>query len=166
MAAISADACDHQVGGFVLKKRGIWLFCLCFFLLLSACGTERKIDCNALAHDLYTQLDFDDELSEIEPDMAKKIYGIQDAVSMIVYLSSGATAEEIAVFELPDHESAVHAQEQMEKRIASQKASFERYIPDEVERLNHAIVRCSGCYTVLCVSRDAKATEILQKYLE
>lgn len=149
-----------------MKKKSIWLSVLLLFLLISACGKERTIDCDALARDLYTQIAFEDELSEIEPDMAKKLYGIQDAVHMSVYISSGATAEEIAVFELPDHPAAKHAQELVEKRIASQKASFERYIPREVERLNHAVVRSEGNYVVLCVSSDDRVTEVLQKYLE
>ncbi len=137
-----------------------------FLLLLAACGASKQIDGAALAHDLVTQLHFDDELSELEPGMAQKLYGIDGAESLHAYVSSGATAEEVAVFTFSDQSGAARAADQLLAHLKSQKSAFERYIPSEVTRLNRAIIRTAHNTVVLCVCSDDRAESLLQKYLE
>ena len=54
-----------------------------------------------------------------------------------------------------------------ETRIADQKTACESYLPDEMPKLDAAVVYSNGNYVVLCVSNDSdKATEIIKANLE
>lgn len=135
-------------------------------LLLAACGNEKKdIDVNALAGELLEKVEFVDELSQADQETVERLYHINDAVSQCVYIGSGATAEEIAVFELKDEAAAIDAKDAALQRIKEQKESFESYIPQEVEKLDQAIVMVSGKYLIVCVSNGDAANKVIETYI-
>lgn len=134
--------------------------------LLAACGDEKKdIDINALAGELLEKVEFVDELSQVDQETAERLYNIKDAVAQSVYIGSGATAEEIAVFELKDEAAAIDAKDAALQRMKEQKESFETYIPQEVEKLDQAIVKVSGKYLIVCVSNGNTANKIIESYV-
>lgn len=134
--------------------------------LLAACGNGKKdIDINALAEELLEKVEFVDELSQVDQETAERLYNIKDAVAQSVYIGSGATAEEIAVFELKDEAAAIDAKDAALQRMKEQKESFETYIPQEVEKLDQAIVKVSGKYLIVCVSNGNTANKIIESYV-
>jgi hypothetical protein len=78
-----------------------------------------------------------------------------------MYMSSGSTAEEVAVFEAPDSSTAELMKEHVEEYLADQRDSFEKYIPEEAERIDNAVVQQNGNYVVLCVSGDSDKAKSL-----
>lgn len=121
-------------------------------------------DAKSLADELLANVTFDDELADIDIDTAKFLYQIDTCVDAFVYISSGATAEEIAVFAFADSQSAKEALPIAEKRIADQKEGFASYVPEEVQRLDNAVVAQCGNYVVVCVSEGDAAEKIIKKY--
>ena len=63
----------------------------------------------------------------------------------------------IAVFEAVDGDAAKAVQEGMQARLSSQISDYGDYRPQEVPKLESAVVKTSGNYVVLCVSADNDA---------
>ena len=97
------------------------------------------------------------------------VYDVGDQVEeAVVYMGSGATAEEIAVFACKDADAAKNQVTPVVKQhIEDQITSFESYVPGEVAKLKDAVVRTVGRYVAVCVSDDSAAAEkILDKYMK
>ena len=104
-------------------------------LLLTGCQEEPKdvtIDVAALADALKAAVPFSDELAEPNDAALLNFYNIDetDIAAKKVYVSSGATAEEIAVFEGTDEAAAGRIKTAVDERIADQKSAFEDYNPE------------------------------------
>lgn len=146
----------------------IWLLCgvMLLALTISACGNKsRTVDIDQLTDELLAQVDFEDELTELGADMIANLYGVEGAVEQRAYMSSGATAEEVAVFLFATEDEAQAGQEALEQRLESRRADFANYMPDEASRLDNAVLERSGCCVALCVSAGDEARQIIGKYL-
>lgn len=127
-----------------------------FLMLLTGCGDVKKdIDAEKVAADIVSAIEFEDRLTLIDDDIAEAIYGFneENVDSMSTYIGSGATAEEVTVVEFEKLGEA--DKELFEKRIQNQIKSYETYIPEEIEKLEKAVVMYSGNVAVLCVSQDS-----------
>lgn len=134
------------------------------FSLLVGCTPQAvKIDVGNLADMLYKELAFEDQLAETNESMIALLYGItkDDVVEFKVYLSAGATTEEIAVFACANEELAARVKEKAEKRLTAQKNSVKSYKPEELERLDEAILQIEGTYVILCVSSDKEKAQAI-----
>lgn len=150
-----------------MKKFLARIFILAAVVALAACGGKSgsPIDAQALANELMEKVGFVDELNQISPEMVSKLYGIDNAEEAYVYMGSGATAEEVAVFKFADEQAAKDGLAKAEQRIASQKDSFANYIPEEVARLDDAVIKQSGEYLAVCVSEGSAASDIISQYM-
>lgn len=128
------------------------------------CGQENAkvdVDVKQLAEQLNSNLKFVDTLSEVDAATALSTYGLtEDQVSACsVYMSSMATAEEIAVFEAKDSDSLAQVEAAVEQRIVDQRKAYEDYVPAELEKLTDPTIVKKGNYVVLCVSDDDEASK-------
>lgn len=127
---------------------------------------NENIDVVSLANQLKDGITFQDEMSELDDELFSMVYFIEesDIVNKKIYLSSGATAEEIAVIEGKDSESADRIEEGLNQRIEDEKANFESYIPEEMKKLEEAVLVKRGNCVILCISDDnKKALEIINQ---
>ena len=130
-------------------------------------GRGGKADAGEIGKKLAEDLAFEDELTLADEDMAGMLYGIDAAVQSSVYISSGATAEEIAVFEFETEEDCKEAVSLAEQRIEDQKEAFASYVPKEVKRLDGAVVKQYGRFLAVCVCDDGrKAEELLAELFQ
>ena len=136
----------------------------------AACGGQKQtveIDIEALTKALEENAVSDDILTEIDADYMSELYGIDDGLTeqFYVLLSTGATADEIAVFACADAEAADEVKAGVETRIQDQIDAYSAYIPAEVPKLEAAKIYTSGRYLAVCVSSDADAVEeIMEEY--
>lgn len=131
----------------------------------SAPNNAINIDIDALSTELLKKAEFEDELNIIDDNMVKKLYNVDNYVKASVYLGSGATAEEIAVFEFDSEKTAADGLEKAKIRIEEQKSGFESYIPKEIPKLDNAVVKQSGKYVIVCVSNGNMAEKIIAQYI-
>ena len=120
--------------------------------------TEAKaveIDIDAVAASIRDGVKFDDTLEKLEGDAVGYYYDLPEGASGIVYFGSGATAEEIAVFDGGDSAGGDALLEMVEKHVDEQIESFRNYVPGEVARLEKAVIIQNGRYVLLCVTHDA-----------
>lgn len=135
-------------------------------LALTACGggggdsqAAEEFDPAATAQALLDSGAFEDSLDTIDTDTAAGLYGL-DASTITdgtVYTSLSAGAEEIAVLVLSDADAAAAAMDALEERVADQRAALESYQPDEVTKLDNAILEQRGNSVLLAVAADAEA---------
>lgn len=142
-----------------MKKRllGLIMVCSMLAMLLCSCGsTTVAIDPGTLADDIYSGITWQDQISKVDLNKALNLYGINsgDIAAGQVYISTNATAEEIAVLEAASSDKVDSVKASVEARIASQKASFESYNAAEVPKLDNAIVLTKGNYVILVVCND------------
>lgn len=140
--------------------------------MLSLYGCSSKMDslpdADTLALRLLEEERFTEKLELIETEVALPLYGLSkaDVSNSAVYIGTGATAEETAVFEAVDQEAAQRVRKTIEAYIAAKKDSFERYIPKEVPKLEHAVIAQRGQVIVVCVSAETgtRARAVCKEY--
>ncbi len=147
------------------------LFCAVLMALtLTACGGGKtaatvSVDPDKLAEELLAAVT-SDTLTKMGVDPSTVyLYNADDVTSAVVYSSSGATACEVAVIQSKDSSKTGDMETLLKNRVDSQSSLYASYNAGEVEKLDQAIIKSAGAYTVLCVCDDVdKANEVLKNY--
>lgn len=155
-----------------MKKALIIILVLaCLAGCLSGCGGDKVVesmDFAALSTALLDAGIYSDLMSPLEKDIAAMLYSLDesDISECMLYCGTGATVEEIALFKAVDEAAAGRIAQAANNRKAAQKTSFENYVPEELPKLDKAIIKSSGLFVVYIVATDdAKAQEILKAYM-
>lgn len=131
-------------------------------LLLGGC-TQTASARPFQAGDAQTLLDsgaFSEPMEVMDQDLVcGTLYQIDAATvtECAVYTTLTAGAEELAVLVLQDETAAQEALTALEQRVADQKAALENYQPDEVGKLDNAILERRENTVLLLVPADADA---------
>ena len=89
---------------------------------------------------------------------------LEEGVTGVMYMSSGETAEEVAVFTAPDEDTALSVKEALEDFLEEQSDAFKNYEPETVERIDDAVLEQRGVYVIMCVSDESqKAVDIIKE---
>lgn len=147
-----------------MKKTLFGCLSLLSCLALVGCGgAAPEKDAAALAEALATQISYEDALTKLDDDMVFKLYAVQaqDVKQAAVYVGSGATAEEVAVFLCTDGDAAQRVEQAAKKRLDQQKTSFVDYLPGEMPKLNDPVLIRNGSLVALCVSDDNQTAKKL-----
>jgi hypothetical protein len=147
-------------------KKIIALITLAFILsaFASCSGGGIKLDdADKAAFALVSSLEFDDEMAETENDETTlKKYGLSDSdavVNVSRYAGSGATADEVAVFECSSADGVNEVKEAVDARIAYLHDGYADYGPEEVPKIDSANVLVYGKFVVFCISKTPEKTE-------
>ena len=138
-------------------------------LLLSACaGTAEDVDLDmaALADKLLESGLFEETLNRADDGIAGMLYDISGSTAACLYVGSGAVADEFALFEFEDAASAREAVAAAGARVESQRESFAAYLPEEVVKLDNAVIKAYGRYLAVCISGGDGADRILSDFFE
>lgn len=147
------------------------IFCMILLVVVIPLFTnndkEVQINIKEFANDIIENIEFEDELNIVDERIVAKLYDIDNALNEIVYMSSGATAEEIAIFEFKTKDDCKTAVNKAQFRIDNQKASFKDYMPKEMKKLDNAIILNKNNYLIICVTNNQEGVEeILDKYIK
>ena len=146
------------------------LVLLTVLLAFASCTKPQApltIDIEKLAKDL-SGVSYVEQLEALDPSVVTTLYGFTSgAKNVIVYGASGATPEEIIIAEYEDENTAKSAVEKFEKRLSSQKTTFDDYNAEYRPLLDTPVLQQAGRYIVYCVSNDhAAAQAVLDGYLK
>lgn len=150
------------------KRIAAALLALCMAVALAACGqgSELELNIDEFGEELYSAGKFSESLYPIDESVAQGLYGVDAGTRCWARTGTGATAEELAVFETADADSASALAEKLRTRNEERMDSYAGYIPEEVPKLESAVILSGGRYVVLCVAEDSSAVrEAAQKAL-
>ncbi len=113
-------------------------------------------DVSGISKAILETVSFKDELAEINAKVLVGIYGIDENMikNASGYAGGGATAEEIAVFEVKEEKSTEIVKKLVYNHIESKKRSFESYIPEEIPKLNRPLVYVDKKIVAVCIADD------------
>lgn len=138
-------------------------------MMIIGCGGKKAdFDVAALGNDLNTKITYRDSLMEMDLDTAGMFLNLSDVnvTKAAIYEGSGGTAEEIVVLECASDDDAKAAEQVLKTRVAEQIESFTDYVPEELTKLNAAVIKVNGKYAVLSVSDTPdEARKIIDSYM-
>ena len=150
-------------------KYNTWMRCLCgaavFTLLLTACGAKKELPpVGEMVDTLQEQVTFTDEIISKEKEETIRFYNmdselVTDAAALV---GSGATAEMLSVWQAQDEKGAAQIAQTLQDFNADWKEGYADYKPEEVPKLETAIVRQQGTYVIYAVTaqNDAAADAV------
>lgn len=144
-------------------KRMKYTLCLLAALALTGCGKTTEINPAETVAQMQEKLTFTDQMAELDKDGACRVYGVDEALvdDCAGLRGSGATAESFSVWKATDTDSAEELEEQLESFLDSWIEGYSDYKPEEVPKLESAVLEQEGKYIILCVSADNEAAEPL-----
>lgn len=142
-------------------------FVLAIGTVLSGCGKQAaaEVDVSTMAQTIKEGITFQDEMQELPESRLGAIYPTIDASALSgfkVYKgASGATAEEIAIFEAKDTESVAAIEEAVSIRLEDLNTQFKDYVPAEVKKITDAVTETNGKIVVLVIADDSATAQKL-----
>lgn len=158
----------------MFRKSGMLIVSVLLLLCMAGCGNGEEQetavpDVYTLWEKLMDGLTFEDSVSEVSADRAMKYYGIDSGTvrDCVVYMSTGATSEELAVFQADTDVDAQNILTAMTARRDAQIKTYLDYKKSEIDRLDDAVLYSHGSFVVYVVCDDSAAAEkIIREYLE
>lgn len=126
-------------------------------------GGAKDVSVDELADNLSQNVTYAEPLNALEPEAVERAFRIDSADTSAVkaYLGSGATVDEVSVWEGTDDKAAERIEQALKDRVETRTADYSDYMPDEVPKLENAILVRQGKYVVLCVTEDAQNAQKL-----
>lgn len=137
---------------------------ICLFCF-TGCGTGSELDVDSASQQLMSAGIFDENLTEVSQSVTEKRLELnpEDIESCVAYAGTKAVVDEFVLIKAISGDVAENIKNSFNNHIETQKKSYESYRPDEVPKLESAVVMTSGNYAVLIVSGDsAKAQKIIK----
>ena len=144
-----------------IKASAALIFVLLLSVLLSSCSgqnslNDRTIDIEKAGAALVECSEFDDNLRSVPLSMLSSIIGDIGAIKEAsAYMAeSGATAEAVMVMKCDNSEDAAAVKKLAESYRDTQKHLFESYNPNEVPKLENAVIETKGLYVLYAVGKN------------
>ena len=141
---------------------------LAALLLLSGCGGASEKSAYT-AEDVTTLLDsgaFTGDMEQVESTVAVSLFGLDadtvEEITCYMATNSSVSADEVAVFVLTDEDAAVAAESACQAHVESRIESSAQYCPDQVPKLEDAVISRLGNTVLLAVGE----TEALNTAIE
>lgn len=129
-------------------------------LALVGCGkAEKELDMEALANELLEGGVFEETLYPAEESAVPLLLDFETECEGLVYVGTGATAEELVLFRGNDEDEAKQLKENLSEHLADRTEQYSGYLPEEAYKLESAILQQYGNYVILCIAADASAAE-------
>ena len=132
-------------------------------LLLFGCSIQKPLDSDAIIHEMLEKITFINPLVELPAGTYDHLYFLPKGVTARVFQSSGTNAEEMGVFVARDDAALEAMRGAIKIHLKDRKESFEGYLPDELTKIENAIVFEQGKTLILCVTDDPDARAVIEE---
>lgn len=150
-----------------LALAGISTICICSSCADSTDSAAVDITAQSFADTLYRKIPLDAELKANSGDTMALLMNVTGYTEAAGYSAVGTMPDMIAVFRTADAAAAESIKSAMQTYVDEMAREYERYAPEQVPKLEDAIVMSSGSYAVLCVTPDVKtAQSVIDEVLE
>ena len=139
-------------------------FCIVLTLILCLTGctqTSVNLDPQAAAKTLADASTGGSSLSKLDLDAALALYNLskEDVTDCCVYVGNSGFVDEVSVWEASGSAAADTIDKQVRERINTQKDVYADYRPDEIPKLNNAVISRHGQFIILFIDADAQAAQ-------
>lgn len=146
-----------------MKKRAfaLVLACLTLALALAGCGGKKPFVVDEVVEGLNGSAAFSETLEGMERDIFVRYYRLDGGALAdgAAYGSTGATAEQFAVLVFEDEEEAKTAEATLQDHVADQIEANRDYRPNDIPKLEKAIVERRENTVLLLVANDYDAAK-------
>lgn len=149
------------------KKMICFLLALTMALSMTACGGKddapaKEYDGQALMQALLEQVQFDDTMSSVGDFATLYFPEVPDSATISMYTGSGYYADEVVLISMKSEEDTEVVMGAVDKHIDQMTSQFKNYIPEEVAKIENAVIWQGGRHVIVCISSDyATAKRIL-----
>ncbi len=145
-----------------MKKTILLFFTALLLAAMTGCGDAKTLQIGiSQAADtiLNNSGAFTDTLTKCDSAKAETLYGMDTSLlaEFEVYIGTGATAEELAIFRVNDGVDTEQVVAWCEQRMLDQSAACENYLPDEIPKISDSVMIEAGNYVFFCISNDRQA---------
>ena len=153
---------QHLIHGAILT--------LAVLLLVQLAGCQKsakEIDAEAVFSSLLEQVSYDTELSPVGNNAVLYFADLPENAAVRLYTGGGYSADEAALIILQSESDATVAVKSVENHVEEMRSQFMNYVPEEVGKIDHALVHREGRYVFLCITNDyVSAEQILRNCAE
>lgn len=143
-------------------KRCAAAFAAALCVTAAGCGKQQAaINPADALEQLKSSTTFTDQMTDMDSAGACRFYDVSaDLVhDGAAYVGSGATAESMAVFQATDTDAAQSIAGALQTFTDSWIKGYSDYKPEEVPKLESAVLEQDGVYVVFCVTADNAAAK-------
>ena len=138
---------------------------------MTACGKDNKqeakeYDGAALLQSLLEQVKFSDTMTSVGDFASLYFPDMPESAKIEMYTGSGYYADELALISVSSASDLEAVKASVDVHMEQLTAQFKNYIPEEVAKIEKAIVWQGGSHTIVCITNDyATAQKILDNAL-
>lgn len=138
-------------------------------LSMAACGGKDKyISFDEVYTSLTNKIDLSASKMQKQGEAALNNYYYIDPTTLesyAIYMSDYATgnADEIAMFQVKEENQVAAIKALINDRIADLKVRYEDYKPEEMDKINNAVIMEDGRYLFVAISPDAETAKTVLK---
>lgn len=136
---------------------------LLILLTTAGCGKQQQeINAQVMLESLLNKVAFDTELEKVGSNAALYFPNLPQDSSIQMYTGSGYFADEVVLLTLPGAADCAGAMKIVQDHIKELRNQFMFYVPEELDKIDHAVTYQTGKYVFLCITNDyANAERIL-----
>ena len=127
---------------------------------------NKEIDINEVAEAITSEVKFDNELAVQDETVANSYFQLAEGTEAIVYFSSDPQCyDTVALFSCASDDDVAAVLDNVQLYIDGVKEQTEKYLPEEAEKVENAIVKSEGNCAVLCITNDSDtANEVIGRF--
>lgn len=143
-------------------------------LAFTACGEQpednndsKAFSPDSLIEDILSNVTFSGDLKKVDDESASFTFSFSEETEILLYRTDGYYADEFAVFTSDSASDADAVYDTVTAHVRDLKDSFTDYLPEEVPKIDDAIVEKYENYVILCITDDTDtAKDIIADYTD
>ncbi len=147
-------------------KTSLRLLCLILVLAslfsLAGCGAGQQQpvgDPRAVFQALVTQIQFDTEIADVGDSGTIYFPELPEGATVQMYTGSGYYSDKVALITLAKESDQDAALKAVKSHLSQLRTQFQSYIPEEVPKIDDAVIWQQGNALILCISPDEAAVQ-------
>lgn len=148
-----------------MKYMKIFAVLTTIFLLMS-CGKKSEIINSELSREITDNVEFSEQLTQVDTINAQKRYMLssKDYSEITAFVGTASVCDEFVIVKTTDTEGIT---EDLRSYIDSKKESYKTYRPNEVYKLDNAIIEQYEDAVVMIITADSdNAIRVYEGYLK
>ena len=151
----------------MIRKGYVLVFIMVSMLLVGCKNENLNIDINGVSKKLVENINFKDTLEIVDSEIVTMYYEIPENTDYVLYMGSGATAEELSIFKLDDKLKVEEMIKYIKTHIENQIFQFEDYNNEEIRKLENYVLEVKDKYVILCITDDVENAKFqIDKYMK